>query len=172
MQYLSLSLTYISCYLSNHEVLYSYQIVVLSFPKRFANSIFEALSLLLVWNYLHLLYIPLWSQILALGTTPHCKSQPMVTSHLSELILHLLSLFQFEIKIILPYIKGFPGGTNGKEPGCQCRRRNRLKFDPWVGKILWRRTGQPTPVFLPRESLWTEEPGGLFVAHRVAKIWT
>ena len=25
-------------------------------------------------------------------------------------------------------------------------------FDPWVGKILWRRAWQPTPVFLPEES--------------------
>ena len=28
-------------------------------------------------------------------------------------------------------------------------------------KILWRRAWQPTPVFLPGESPWTEEPGGL-----------
>ena len=33
-------------------------------------------------------------------------------------------------------------------------------FDPWVGKIPWRRAWQPTPVFLPGESPWTEEPGG------------
>ena len=26
------------------------------------------------------------------------------------------------------------------------------RFDPWVGKISWRREWQPTPVFLPRES--------------------
>ena len=31
----------------------------------------------------------------------------------------------------------------------QCRRR---RFNPWVGKIPWRRTGQPTPVVLPGES--------------------
>ena len=30
----------------------------------------------------------------------------------------------------------------------------------WVGKIPWRRAA-PTPVFLPRESPWTERPGGL-----------
>ena len=34
-------------------------------------------------------------------------------------------------------------------------------FNPWVGKIPWRRTWQPTPVFLPGESPWTEEPGRL-----------
>ena len=31
-----------------------------------------------------------------------------------------------------------------------------------VGKILWRRSWQPTPVFLPGESPRTEEPGGLW----------
>ena len=33
--------------------------------------------------------------------------------------------------------------------GLQCRR---LRFDTWVGKILWRSAWQPTLVFLPRES--------------------
>jgi len=33
--------------------------------------------------------------------------------------------------------------------------------DAWVEKILWRRKWQLTPVFLPRKSLWTEEPGRL-----------
>ena len=42
----------------------------------------------------------------------------------------------------------FPGGTSGKEPTCQCRRCERCRFDPWVGKIPWSREWQPTPVFL------------------------
>ena len=46
---------------------------------------------------------------------------------------------------------GFPSGANGKEAVCQCRRRKRHNFDPWIGKIPWRRTWQPTLVFLPRE---------------------
>ena len=29
------------------------------------------------------------------------------------------------------------------------------------GLATWRRVWQLTPVFLPGESLWTEEPGGL-----------
>ena len=33
--------------------------------------------------------------------------------------------------------------------------------ETWVGKIPWRREWQPTPVFFPGESPWTEEPGGL-----------
>jgi len=34
---------------------------------------------------------------------------------------------------------GFPGGTRGKESACQCRRYKRRRFDPWVGKIPWKR---------------------------------
>ena len=39
----------------------------------------------------------------------------------------------------------------------QCRRDNRLGFDPWVGKMPWRKAWQPTPIFLPAESPRTEE---------------
>ena len=41
------------------------------------------------------------------------------------------------------------GGASGKESACQCRRHG---FNPWAGKIPWRRAWQPTPVFLPGES--------------------
>ena len=34
-------------------------------------------------------------------------------------------------------------------------------FNPWVGKLPWRRAWQPIPTFLPGESPWTEKPGGL-----------
>ena len=57
--------------------------------------------------------------------------------------------------------EGFPGDASGKEPTWQCRKLKRRRFDPWVGKIPWRRAWQPTSVFLPAESPWTEAPGGL-----------
>ena len=46
-------------------------------------------------------------------------------------------------------------------------------FDPWVGKIPWRRAWPCTPVFLPRESPWTEEPGRLqsLGSQRVGHGW-
>ena len=64
---------------------------------------------------------------------------------------------------------GFPGGTSGKEPACQCGRCRRGRFDPWIRKIPCRRTWQCTPVFLPGESPWTEEAGGVqpIGSHRV-----
>ena len=57
----------------------------------------------------------------------------------------------------------------GKEPGCQCRRHKRHRFDPWVRKIPRRRMWEHTPVFLPgeshdREAWWDSSSIGL---HRV-----
>ena len=40
----------------------------------------------------------------------------------------------------------------GKESILQCRRLGKHGFDPGIGKILWRRKWQPTPVFLPGKS--------------------
>ena len=36
---------------------------------------------------------------------------------------------------IIASLRGFLGGTSGKEPTCQCRRRNRLRFNHWVRKV-------------------------------------
>ena len=47
---------------------------------------------------------------------------------------------------------GFPGGTSGKELACQCRRHKRHGFNPWAGKIPWRRAWQATPVLLSGET--------------------
>ena len=33
----------------------------------------------------------------------------------------------------------FPGGASGRESTCQYRRHKRHGFDPWVGRIPWRR---------------------------------
>ena len=42
-----------------------------------------------------------------------------------------------------------------------CLQYRILGFKPWVRKIPWRSEWLPSPVFLPEESPWTEEPGGL-----------
>ena len=54
----------------------------------------------------------------------------------------------------LSYVEfmGFPGGASDKESAYQCTRCKRQRFDPWIGKIPWRRAWQTTPVFLSRES--------------------
>ena len=47
----------------------------------------------------------------------------------------------------------FPDGDSGKESTCACRRYERLGFNPWDRKILWRREWHPTPVFLSAKFL-------------------
>ena len=39
-----------------------------------------------------------------------------------------------------------------KNPPAHARRHKRHGFDPCVRKILWRKKGQPTPVFSPGKS--------------------
>ena len=45
-----------------------------------------------------------------------------------------------------PVFLGFPCGSAVKRI---CLRGGRPGFDPWVGKIPWRRDRLPTPVFWP-----------------------
>ena len=47
---------------------------------------------------------------------------------------------------------GFPCGSAGERIRLQCRRQvQETGFNPWVGKIPWRRERLPTPVFWPEE---------------------
>ena len=48
--------------------------------------------------------------------------------------------------------QGLPRWLGGKESAYLCRRCRRHGFNPWVGKIPWRRAWQPTPVFLSGRS--------------------
>ena len=57
------------------------------------------------------------------------------------------------ITILINIIMGFPWQYDGKVSVCQCRRHKRCGFDPWNGKIPQSRKWQPTPLFLPGESL-------------------
>ena len=52
---------------------------------------------------------------------------------------------------------GFPGGSESKESACSA---GDLGLIPGLGRFPWR-AWQPTPVFLPGESSWREEPGRL-----------
>ena len=55
-----------------------------------------------------------------------------------------------KVKRVVIQETGFPSSSTAKDSACQCRRP---RFDPWVGKISWRRKWQPTPVFLPEKSM-------------------
>ena len=84
----------------------------------------------------------------------HCQTDlkplPLIAGlHLDYWDISLFSCFK---KGSVTYTWGFPDGASGKEPTYQCRSCKRRGFDPWVGKIPWRREWQPSPVFLPGES--------------------
>ena len=65
---------------------------------------------------------------------------------------------------------GFPGGTSGKEPACQCRRHERLGFDPGSGRSPGGGHGNP----LHCSCLDNPMDGGTWRAtvHGVTKSWT
>ena len=65
------------------------------------------------------------------------------------------NLVPFTSRVIFaasPTCLGLPRWHSGKESTCQCRRRKKYMFDPWVGTISWSRKWQPTPVLLPGKS--------------------
>ena len=75
-----------------------------------------------------------------------------------QCIWNLALIFKFLPKAIdkcykLSWALGFTGDPAVKRIHLQWRRSGRShSFDPWVGKIPWRRKWQLTPVFLPGKS--------------------
>ena len=53
---------------------------------------------------------------------------------------------------------GFPSGSDGKDSACNV---GDLGFDPWGRACILALRILATPVFLPREFPWTEEPDRL-----------
>ena len=66
------------------------------------------------------------------------------------IFIHLFIIYSHaeDRKTNMKWSWGFLDGVDGKESTCQCRRHRRLKFDPWVRKILWSRKWQTTLLFL------------------------
>ena len=57
-----------------------------------------------------------------------------------------------------------------KNPPANADRHKRPEFDPWVGKIPWRREWLSTPVSLPGES--RDRGAWWATVHGVSKSWT
>ena len=60
-------------------------------------------------------------------------------------------MLQLQENLMFGLREGFPGGASGKEPATKTDVRN-MGLIPGLGRPPWRRTWQPTPVFLPGES--------------------
>ena len=69
----------------------------------------------------------------------------------------------------LSLFRPFPSGTVVKSPPAMQETCRKHRFDPWVGKIPWRRKWQPTPVFFPGKSHGQKAWG--VTVHGVAE-WT
>ena len=67
---------------------------------------------------------------------------------------------------------GFPGGASGKESACQCRRHKRCRFDPWVGKVTWRRRDNGSPFQYSCLENPTDRGAWWATVHGVAKSQT
>ena len=67
------------------------------------------------------------------------------------------SMIQMAPKIQTKCLCGLLRWLSGKESTYQYRRH---RFNPWFGKILWRRKWQPIPVFLSGESHGQRSLGG------------
>ena len=85
---------------------------------------------------------------------PHLATTPPLSVSMNLTTLSTLYKWDYMVlvfcdQLISLGIRDFPGGSDGKSICLQCRRPG---FDPWVGKIPWRRKWQPTPVLLPGKS--------------------
>ena len=67
-------------------------------------------------------------------------------------------------------IFSFPGGANGEEPICQCRRLKRHGFNPWTGRSLGRGHGDPLQYSCQENPV--NRGAGQAIVHRVAKSQT
>ena len=84
------------------------------------------------------------------GTLPPCSSTPIGNTYWSQSMLTahegIHYLWASKLKHWATKTLGLPRWLlGGKEFACQCQR---CGFDPWVGRIPWKRKWQPTPVFL------------------------
>ena len=85
------------------------------------------------------------------------------------------SLHYYQVLTVCPlWLKGRLCSDIKKKKKSACNG-GKLGFDPWVGKIPWRREWQPTPVFLPVEfhGQWSPvgySPWGFRIEHDWAII--
>ena len=75
----------------------------------------------------------------------------LVSGGIFKLLVHTFDMTNSLIASLISGIRRYelPWWHRGKDSDCQCRR---YRFNPWVGKIPWRRKWQATPVFLPWKS--------------------
>ena len=99
----------------------------------------------------------------------HQSGQPLINSDNTLLPMVLCSLVNNQRALRVSRFISRPRCCSGKRTACQCRKHKRHGFDPWVGKIPWRRKWQTALVFLPQKCPWIREPDGLHTVHGVSE---
>ena len=85
---------------------------------------------------------------------------------------HLLSYYPLNCANTCDTLfSGLPRRLSSKESVWRCRRQQRHRFNPWVGKIPWRRKWQPTPVLLPGKFHGQKSLVGYMGLQRVRHDW-
>ena len=86
--------------------------------------------------------------------------RPLCIAHWLHVLPVLIQKHQRAWSSLLPAFRKYYllWWCSGKESSCQYRR---CRFNPWVGKILWRRKWQPTFSIVTCKIPWIEEPDGL-----------
>ena len=79
-------------------------------------------------------------------------------------LLYLLNFLSYACYPPLYTHWSFPGGTSGKLSTCECRRHNRLEFDPWSGRSPGVGSGNTCQYSclkntMDREAWWAAVPG-------------
>ena len=119
-----------------------------------SRSVFVLLQMALFHSLLWLSRIPLstHSSVLAWGTPGMAEPGGLLSMGSHRVGHNWSNLAAAAAAAAGFHCMGFPGGTSGKEPTCQCRRQKGCGFNPWVRKIPWKRAWQHTPAFLLGES--------------------
>ena len=101
-----------------------------------------------------------WSKIVKEGINKQKRenAQKLIVLKNFSLLYPFFSFFhKYNIEISHAFLMSLKGSS--RRPG----------FDPWVGKFLWRREWQSTPIFLPGESHGQRSLAGY--SPRGHKIW-
>ena len=102
---------------------------------------------------------PRLGQRTGLHTAHFQEWSPNKTSNYRDLIpSYGINAQQLMMTFKYSFIGIFPWWHSSGESICQCRRHG---FNPWVGKLPWRKKWQPTPVFLPGKSYGQRSLAGL-----------
>ena len=123
--------------ISDSQVILKYSEFLVWVSTVVKNTVLNFLCTMLNKNIL-LFYLKVWSSLNGgKRDMGHLGQGSVSQSHSARLCISLCYLDQ-----VCTLFWGFPGGSVVKESAYQSRNRRRHGFDPWIGKIAWKRNGK------------------------------